>query len=691
MAAEAIASLAENEPNNCALIVKAGAIEPLVTHLACESEVGQAAAATSLKNLSIVPAHLELLRLAGAVARVVNLLRSPSPDVRSAAAGAVMAFSADADNRKEIIDCGAIEPLVELLQTPDLPGEGKSDAEMALCQLVMDPSADKDLRRNSLVAPVLVDLVRSGGDNSKELASAALEDLSEFSEGNRETLAEASAVETLVPVLRGAALSLRGAAAKALISLMRLPANRPRADAAGVVPSIAELLRSSELRDRSAGARLVEHVSRDLEAIQVKIVGWAGVPQALLELLQDPTQVSTGPGKDLKKDAKKPEPKKVGAAAPANEAEDAELKPSNPDAEECHRAASMAICSLAASLKDHQTLFGANGSVAALVALLSHVESAVQAAAAKALTTLGQHESNQGVIVEQGAVPPLVKMMLSGEPKSMEKATECAWVLMDRRHVANQDAFAAGGIIHPLSYLTVGKVPPPVEVDVPEVEAPPEPENPEEEDPAASPAMVEGSSPPSPSRKHRSVVPVSMPSPILNYDETVTIETRRHAALAFRNMAAGNAAIRVQIGKYGPPSPFLGLVDLLKLRGEPQEAAAGAIRDVADETEGNMVLAAKNDAIGNLVEMLITGSAAGKTLAADALRVLAGHYPNIRQIINGGAIEPMVEILRAYEDDKGRSSAAAALGYLGKSSKATRVLIRYVFLKGSPAITSSSV
>lgn len=162
------------------------------------------------------------------------------------------------------------------------------------------------------------------------------------------------------------------------------------------------------------------------------------------------------------------------------------------------------------------------------------------------------------------------------------------------------------------------------------------------------------------------------------FSEEVNLITRVHAALALRNLAAGNPSNRVLVGKIPELLPFRGLVDLLKEPGEPQEAAAGAIRDLAEGNIENQTYTSRADGIEPLVEMLITGRAAGKTIAADGIKNLSDVQQNVRQIINAGAIEPMVEILRSWEDDQGRSSAAAALGYLAKSSKATRVLISVI-------------
>lgn len=171
------------------------------------------------------------------------------------------------------------------------------------------------------------------------------------------------------------------------------------------------------------GARLIQHLSRDVESIQQKIVAVQGVAAALLELLGDPSS-PTDP--KAKKDAGKAAAK--GKGAKEEPAPEETAKAANPDVEECNRAASMAIVSLSATLASHQTLFGTNGSVPALVSLAAQKDCKVRSAAVKALQTLGQHESNQGPIVDQGVLPSLVDMMYTHDRWCMEKAAECVSV-----------------------------------------------------------------------------------------------------------------------------------------------------------------------------------------------------------------------------------------------------------------------
>lgn len=241
-AAQALASLAE-EKENCAIIADAGAIEPLVAHLSVGGEPGRSAAALCFKNLCQHEPNVERVGVAGAVPPLVQQLASSSSlEVRSSCAGAVMALSGWSENRREIIACGGIQPLVELLQTPNLPGTGKSDAENALCRLVMDPNADKDCDRNPMVVPVLVDLVKSGGDSVKELAAHAIADLAEYSTRNQEVLGKSGAIDVLVATLKAPSPTLVSAASKALIELAFFRPNRLKADQCGAVAAITDLL-----------------------------------------------------------------------------------------------------------------------------------------------------------------------------------------------------------------------------------------------------------------------------------------------------------------------------------------------------------------------------------------------------------------------------------------------------------------
>lgn len=253
-----LAALANSE--TCRLKIEAaGAVPQLVRWMVdSDSHISKCLCAIALRNLAVSPSLTEAAAKEGAVVPLVSLLSSHDLDTKVASAGAIMNLAASDSVRASIIQAGAINPLVDLVQSDDVPQEGKLDAEQALCNLVLDANANKDMTKDDTIVRVLINLVRSGSPNGRELAALALEDLGLYQDGNRRVIAALEGIPPLVALVSQskAPLSARRAGARAIASVAITPENRALVAECQGVEALAGLLADgSEMSNRVAAAQ----------------------------------------------------------------------------------------------------------------------------------------------------------------------------------------------------------------------------------------------------------------------------------------------------------------------------------------------------------------------------------------------------------------------------------------------------
>ena len=236
----------------------AGAVPLLVRWLETgPSHLSKCVCAIALRNLAVSTGLQSSVAKAGAVAPLVALLSSADLDSKVASAGALMNLAANDALRASVISAGAIPPLVRLLQSEDVPQEGKLDAEQALCNLVLDSNANKDMTRDDTIARVLIDLVRSGSSKGRELASLALEDIALFQESNRAVIASLGGIPPLVALVGSGSRMpdpARRAGAKALAAVAVSRPNRALVAQAQGIEALAGFLIEGPVRENRVAA-----------------------------------------------------------------------------------------------------------------------------------------------------------------------------------------------------------------------------------------------------------------------------------------------------------------------------------------------------------------------------------------------------------------------------------------------------
>ncbi|MCO5570512.1 hypothetical protein L7F22_024235 [Adiantum nelumboides] len=170
---------------------------------------------------------------------LVGDLKSGSADLQRAAATSLRVLGRHIpDNRKLIANCGAIVPLVVLLDSPDL--ETQENAVTALLNLSIDDSNKNEIAAAGAIDP-LVQLLRTGSAEARENSAATLFSLSVMDE-NKVAVGQSGAIPPLVDLLMHGSPRGKKDAATALFNLSILHENKARIVGAGAVRPLVELM-----------------------------------------------------------------------------------------------------------------------------------------------------------------------------------------------------------------------------------------------------------------------------------------------------------------------------------------------------------------------------------------------------------------------------------------------------------------
>ena len=157
-AVEALLHISSKSAERKLLLLQAGVVEPifaLLRTVPTASNRGTAeSAATLVCNLATINTGAEAMQKAGAIALLVSLLAA-APAIAAAASAALCNLSWDSEaersvNRAEILEAGAIPPLVALLH-----GETAGRAAGAIQNLANDPACAAAIRLAGGVVPLV--------------------------------------------------------------------------------------------------------------------------------------------------------------------------------------------------------------------------------------------------------------------------------------------------------------------------------------------------------------------------------------------------------------------------------------------------------------------------------------------------------------------------------------------------------
>lgn len=226
-AAAALQNLAI-EPEHCTRLVAAGFMKPLLQllHAPDDQEALLAAAAGALSNLAYEDKCCnKIATAAGCVARLVQLLSHSSCVVREAAASVLGKLAWEPELCEPIADAGAVKPLVTLLSDDLSDDGGRQVAAAALENLTYDNTAIRKSVVDAGGVPLLVSLLDSDSDAAKRSAAGALHNLA-LARANCNKIAAAGGIEPLVELLETGPEALQAVAGGTLGKLALDPANR---------------------------------------------------------------------------------------------------------------------------------------------------------------------------------------------------------------------------------------------------------------------------------------------------------------------------------------------------------------------------------------------------------------------------------------------------------------------------------
>ncbi|KAJ7000417.1 hypothetical protein D5086_008446 [Populus alba] len=223
----------------------ADAVKPLVCMLRVgdDDSVENESALLALLNLAVKDETNKIsIVKAGALESIISFLQSQNSILQEYATAALLTLSASTNNKPVIGACGAIPLLVEILRNGIT--QAKVDAVMALSNLsTHSDNLDIILKTNPI--PSIVSLLKTCKKSTKtaEKCCALIESLVGFDEGRIALTSEEGGILAVIEVLENGSLQSREHAVGALLTLCQSDRCKYREPILreGVIPGLLEL------------------------------------------------------------------------------------------------------------------------------------------------------------------------------------------------------------------------------------------------------------------------------------------------------------------------------------------------------------------------------------------------------------------------------------------------------------------
>lgn len=191
----------------------------------------------------------------GAIALLVDLLRSNDAGIQENAVTALLNLSINDNNKSAIAQAGAIEPLIRVLEMGS--PEAKENSAATLFSLSVIEDNKVRIGRSGAIGP-LVDLLGNGTPRGKKDAATALFNLSIFHE-NKGRIVQAGAVKHLVELMDPAAGMVDKAVA-VLANLATIQEGRTAIGHEGGIPVLVEVVELGSARGKENAAAALLHL-----------------------------------------------------------------------------------------------------------------------------------------------------------------------------------------------------------------------------------------------------------------------------------------------------------------------------------------------------------------------------------------------------------------------------------------------
>ncbi|KAI5075476.1 hypothetical protein GOP47_0009552 [Adiantum capillus-veneris] len=247
----------------------------LVGDLKSGSEDAQRAAAASLRLLAKhSPDNRKFIANCGAIAPLVMLLDSPDSQTQENVVTALLNLSIDDNNKNEIAAAGAIDPLVKVLRTGT--AEARENSAATLFSLsVMDEN--KVAVGQSGAIPPLVDLLMHGSPRGKKDAATALFNLSILHE-NKARIVGAGAVRPLVDLMADPAAGMVDKAVAVLANLATNSEGRSSIGEEGGIPSLVEVVELGSQSGKENAASALLHLCTNNHRFRAMVLQEGAIP-----------------------------------------------------------------------------------------------------------------------------------------------------------------------------------------------------------------------------------------------------------------------------------------------------------------------------------------------------------------------------------------------------------------------------
>lgn len=348
---------------------------------------------------SSVGNQIEMLQ-ADVIRPLIDLLNDDLPHLCEMAANVVAVLASTAEGSRAIISVGAVGPLLRVLEVGN-PG-ARMQAATVFATLAAADTKSKDALALGGAIPALVSLLKDEDPRIREVGANALAHLAAGSARNQELVAREGAASCLVRLLRGSSWPSQQHAARALAALAegnaRTASEVERSGALGPLVALLQGARPPQVQ-AAASAALENLVESGLGVNEM-------VPHLVRSLRQQQQQQPQLGGSWASQDVVT----RSGDFASPEDARQRQLDGSS-------RAAKL-LKIVAAGSRANQDVVVQAGALPPLVAMLACegsdcAEARIQAS--EALTMLAEgNTANQILISRSGAIAPLVHLLDSG-------------------------------------------------------------------------------------------------------------------------------------------------------------------------------------------------------------------------------------------------------------------------------------
>lgn len=456
-AATMLSSLAfQNHHEHIGALFKAGAIAPLVDLLKSGSTKAQQSAASALHALLVdKPRHQAAMVDAGGVRPLVSLLKTGSAKVQEEAASTLASMDADVAHQREVLAAGGIIPLIAMLKGGSATAQAFAARALANAAAYRAEGGQDAIVKAGAIGPLLV-LLKEG--KAQMPAARALARLASDHAMNQSAIAAAGGIAPLLALLNGRDVLAQMEAAAALAEMARGNADTQSAIAkAGGIGPLLALLGSRSAAAQANGMAALAELAAHHPDNQLAIARQGGI-KPLVALL-DEGGLTSAP--------KDPEVPAHAAFALMEIARgNLHIQQSIVDCGGISQLGSLIKSSAHAKVKAEvagalwslaeeavfKPLIAAEGAVSPLVQLLGldGVSERAQRHASHALLSLALHNAENQVAVTQ----QLIDLLSNGSDEAQARAAQALWALVGENPEEHSSIAKAGDPAKLVALLT---------------------------------------------------------------------------------------------------------------------------------------------------------------------------------------------------------------------------------------------